>query len=69
MKHRPIAYRRARRPLAGLLLIIIGSVLLLERTGIIDHRMVAQWWPLLLIVTGGWLVTARTLRFTRMPQD
>jgi len=68
MKHRRIAYRRARRPLAGLLPIIIGSVLLLERTGIIDHRMVAQWW-LLLVVTGGWLVAARALRFTRLPQN
>lgn len=59
MKNRGIAYRRRRGPFAGVLLIVIGSVLLLERTGIIDHRLVAQWWPLLLILIGGWLVVMR----------
>jgi hypothetical protein len=51
--------RRSRGLLGGMILIVVGMVLLLERNGIIDRQLVFQWWPLLLVLIGGWLVTRR----------
>jgi len=42
-----------------MILIVVGLVMLLERNGIIDRQLIFQWWPLLLIVIGGWLIAGR----------
>jgi len=51
--------RRSRGLLGGMILIVVGLVMLLERNGIIDRQLIFQWWPLLLIVIGGWLIAGR----------
>jgi hypothetical protein len=51
--------RRHRGILGAVVLIFIGVVFLLERNGILDRHMLSQWWPLLLIVIGGWLLVKR----------
>jgi cadmium resistance protein CadD (predicted permease) len=55
--------RRKHRHYVGVLgpvvLIIVGVVFLLERTGIITRQMISQWWPLLLIFIGIWILLAR----------
>ena len=45
-----------------IVLIIVGVVFLLERTGVITRQLISQWWPLLLIVIGVWLLAARYRR-------
>lgn len=47
---------------AGVILIIVGSILLLLKIGVIERALVAQWWPLLLIAIGAWLVLSRSRR-------
>lgn len=51
--------RRRGGLLGGMILIIVGVVMLLERNGIIDRQLVFQWWPLLLVGIGGWLIACR----------
>jgi hypothetical protein len=51
--------RRHKRMLGPLVLIIVGVVLLLEKNGIIGHHIFHQWWPLLLIGAGGWMLVTR----------
>ena len=55
--------RRRHRHYAGMLgpiiLIVVGGVFLLERTGVITRQLLSQWWPLLLIFIGVWLLLAR----------
>ena len=48
--------------LGPVILIIIGVVFLLEQNGIIAPHALSRWWPLLLIVTGAWLLFARYSR-------
>jgi hypothetical protein len=40
----------------GLGLILLGIVLVLERTGVVDARTLLQFWPLLLVLVGAGLV-------------
>jgi uncharacterized membrane protein len=42
--------------------LIIGSVILLEKTGTIPHATLSQWWPILLIFAGGWQLVRRVGR-------
>lgn len=41
---------------AGVLLILIGAFLLLDRLVTIDLSFLNDWWPLLLVAFGGWQV-------------
>ena len=41
---------------AGILLILIGGFLLLDRLVTIDLSFLNDWWPLLLVAFGGWQV-------------
>jgi Domain of unknown function (DUF5668) len=41
---------------AGILLILIGAFLLLDRFVTIDLSFLNDWWPLLLVAFGGWQV-------------
>jgi hypothetical protein len=41
---------------AGVLLILIGGFLLLDRLVTIDLSFLNDWWPLLLVAFGGWQV-------------
>ncbi len=41
---------------AGILLILIGAFLLLDRLVTIDLSFLNDWWPLLLVAFGGWQV-------------
>lgn len=55
--------RKKHRHYVGVLgpvvLILVGVVFLLERTGIISRHAISQWWPLLLIFVGVWILIAR----------
>lgn len=43
---------RYRGLLAPLILILLGSVFLLQNAGLLPHAFARQWWPLLLVVIG-----------------
>jgi hypothetical protein len=45
--------------LGAVILIVLGVVLLMERNGLISRQLISQWWPLLLVFIGGWLLIAR----------
>ncbi len=62
MDEEPESNRRYRGMLTPLILIIIGVVFLMEKLGIIGHDVISQWWPLLLIFIGGWLLVSRIYR-------
>jgi hypothetical protein len=51
--------RRRGGLLGGMILIVVGMVMLLERNGIIDRQLIFHWWPLLLVLVGGWLIAGR----------
>ena len=46
---------RGRFPVAGVVLILLGIVLLLHTMDILDFYYVARYWPVLLILAGAWL--------------
>lgn len=46
-------------PVAGVTLIGLGILLLLNTLDLIDFRHVARYWPVLLIAAGAWLLWAR----------
>lgn len=54
--------RRNRSAFAPVALITVGIVFLLQKNGIIDRQLIAQWWPLVPIVIGGWLLARRSNR-------
>ena len=56
--------RRQRSAVGGLVLITLGTVFLLQKTGLIDPQLLRQWWPLLLIGVGGWLLLGRRKQFS-----
>ena len=45
---------RGRAPLAAIILIVLGGLFLLGNLGLIPRLgpLIAQWWPLILIVVG-----------------
>jgi len=59
MDNRNGGRRRRGGILGGVILILIGGFLLLERNGLIDRHLLEQWWPLLLIFIGIWLLAGR----------
>lgn len=46
------AYRWRKQVVWGLLLILVGGVVLLDRLGHLDAEMLWHYWPLLLVVVG-----------------
>ena len=58
----PRKLRRHRGIFGPVILLIIGSVFLLERTGVMQREVLTHWWPLLLIFVGGWLLVTRINR-------
>jgi hypothetical protein len=46
-------------PVFGLLLIVAGSLLLLQKLDLVDIDYVLRYWPLLLIAAGGWILFRR----------
>jgi hypothetical protein len=46
-------------PVAGLALIVLGSLLLLNTLDLVDFRYLVRYWPLLLIGAGAWLLYLR----------
>jgi len=54
--------RRNRGVFAPIVLILVGVLFLLDKSGIIDRHVVLQWWPLVPIAVGGWLLTKRINR-------
>lgn len=53
---------RQRGAFAGIVLIVVGTLLLLVKTGVIERAIVAQWWPLGMIAAGAWLAFGRRRR-------
>lgn len=51
--------RRSKGLLGPLILIVVGVVLLLERSGVLDRHTLWQWLPLLPLVIGGTLLVKR----------
>jgi hypothetical protein len=62
MDDKPRRDRQYRGILGPIVLLVVGVVLLLEKTGVIQRDMLWQWWPLLLILIGGWLLVTRINR-------
>ena len=59
----PAEKNRPYRGLVGpMILVLIGTVFLLERTGVIQREMLSQLWPMVLIVVGGSLLARRINR-------
>jgi hypothetical protein len=59
----PAEKNRPYRGLIGpMVLVLIGTVFLLLKTGVIQREMLSQFWPLVLIVVGGSLLVARIKR-------
>jgi hypothetical protein len=48
-------------PVAGIMLIVLGVVLLLNTLNILDFDRVARYWPVLLIAAGVWLLYGRLM--------
>ena len=62
MKHSLKKSRRHRGALLPAILLVLGVVLLLEKFGFVQADVWSRWWPLLLIIAGGWLLTIRISR-------
>jgi TM2 domain-containing membrane protein YozV len=50
---------RSTIPAGAIVLIILGSLFLLDNVGLFDFRFVHRLWPLLLIALGGWMLAKR----------
>jgi len=54
---------RSRRGLiAPLILILLGSVFLLQNAGLLPREIAHQWWPVLLLVVGVAMLLRRSMR-------
>jgi hypothetical protein len=60
---------RGRFPVAGVALILLGTVLLLHTLGILDFYYVARYWPVLLILAGAWLLYNRFTGVDPAPKE
>jgi len=52
---------RSHVPVAGIALIVLGALLLLDRLDLLDFEYVARFWPVLLIAAGAYLLAGRFL--------
>lgn len=48
--------------IAPLVLILLGSVFLLQNTGLLPRYIAQQWWPVLLLVVGVAMLLRRSMR-------
>jgi hypothetical protein len=62
METTQVNIRRNKGLLAPLILILVGTVFLLERNGLLDRSTIWQWLPLLPMLIGGFLLVARLRR-------
>jgi hypothetical protein len=60
---------RGRFPVAGVVLILLGIVLLLHTMDILDFYYVARYWPVLLILAGAWLLYNRFVGADPAPKE
>jgi TM2 domain-containing membrane protein YozV len=60
---------RGRFPVAGVALILLGTVLLLHTLDILDFDVFARYWPLLLIAAGAWLLYNRFAGADSAPKE
>ncbi len=51
--------RKGHVPVAAVALIVLGIVLLLHTLDLLDFEYIARYWPVLLILAGGWLLYGR----------
>jgi hypothetical protein len=51
--------RKSQAPVAGIVLILLGVLMLLHTLGWLDMEYVRRWWPALLIVAGAFLLWTR----------
>ena len=57
----PSAQRRAdRTPIGAIVLIVIGTLLLLQTLGVFEQQWISRGWPVTLIAVGGWLLYRRS---------
>jgi hypothetical protein len=56
-------------PIAGILLIVLGTLLLLDRLELIDLENVARFWPVLLIAAGAYLLAGRFIPAPPAPKE
>ena len=55
--------KRHHKGLIGpVILLILGTVFLLEKNGLVQRELLSQWWPLLFIGIGGALLVRRINR-------
>jgi len=47
---------------AAFILIVLGIIFLLKNLGWLPHPVIAQWWPLILIIVGVFLLIGRSSR-------
>jgi len=52
---------RSHVPVAGISLIVLGALLLLDRLDLLDFEYVERFWPVLLIAAGAYLLAGRFL--------
>jgi hypothetical protein len=50
---------RSTIPAGAIVLIVLGSLFLLDNVGLFEFRFVHRLWPLLLIALGGWMFVKR----------
>jgi hypothetical protein len=62
METTQVNIRRNKGLLAPLILILVGTVFLLERNGLLDRHTISHWLPLLPMLIGGFLLVARLRR-------
>lgn len=60
---------RGRFPVAGVALILLGTVLLLHTLDILDFYWVSRYWPVLLILAGAWLLYNRFAGTDAAPKE
>lgn len=51
--------RRGRGVIGPIMLVVVGLTLLLERNGVISSEVISRWWPLVLVMIGGWMLVER----------
>lgn len=61
--------QRPRGIARAIALILFGMLLLLVKNGVIERQLVTQWWPMALVLAGGWLLTVRLRKNAALPSS